>query len=196
MTKDSKGSGGPRDPRTLTRWIEAAERGDQSVLDELWRELEPELRKIAGRHLRCSAGAPSLVVTEVLSELFLSLQPKGGERSFPTRHHFYAYASQTVRKLIVRRARARGRREDALRTDEAGLDAAVDAYAAQVGDLLALDDELEHIARKHPKEVRIVEMRYFGGLRNEEIAQALGLSSSKVDRMFRWVKAELKERLR
>ena len=69
MTKDSKGSGGPRDPRTLTRWIEAAERGDQSVLDELWRVLEPELRKIARNQLRCSGGTPSLYCTLVRRRL-------------------------------------------------------------------------------------------------------------------------------
>ena len=117
--------------------------------------------------------------------------PTGAGQSFHNREHFFAAAAEAMRRILVDNARRRRRLKrggDRSRVDLEKLELPADAMADE---LIALDEALTQLAEKHPDKARLVNLRYFGGLTNEEAAAALGISTSTADRHWAYAKAWL-----
>ncbi|MGQ0648443.1 MAG: ECF-type sigma factor [Gemmatimonadaceae bacterium] len=167
---------------TLLHTAVAGDAGAAESLDALVPLLYDELRALAHRQLSRERGDITLQTTELVHEAFLRLvdvtQVTGRGRAY-----FFAAAAQSMRRVLVDHARRRSANKrgnaavvsDWLRLDAAGI--AVDTFSAE---LLDLDTALGRLASIEPRQARVVECRYFGGLSVEETADALGVSERTV----------------
>ncbi len=159
----------------LIRWGE----GDQSALDALAPLVQSELRKIAQGYLGRERHGHTLQPTALVNEAWLRLV-RQDRPSLENRRRFYALAAQVMRNVLVdyaRRAGA-GKRNAVL----VPLESTIAGDGADLERLLALDEALRQLAQVSPRQARIVELRYFGGLDLDEIAQLLDVSPSTITR--------------
>lgn len=176
--------------RLLVEWRE----GRQEALDALLPLVYEELRRIANRSLRRERGSHTLQPTALVHEAFLRLL---GQREvhWQNRAHFFAIASQIIRRILVDYARRRGAAKRGAGIETTALEHEVAASATQPVDTLALDEALTRLAQRDHQQARIVEMRFFGGLTNDEIAEVLGVSSRTVMRDWNMARAWLYDEL-
>lgn len=173
----------------ITALIARASGGDRAAVDAIFEKLYPELRRIAHARLTRHVRDTVLDTTVLVHECYLKLVQ--AERLSPSdRAHFLAYAASTMRSIIVDFARART-------AERRGGDAAhltlntqlADSLPAGEAEILRVNDALTDIAKLEPRLAQVVEMRYFGGLNDLEIAAALGVTDRTVRRD--WDKARL-----
>jgi RNA polymerase sigma factor (TIGR02999 family) len=176
-------------PGSITELIHRANQGEQDALNRLFAELYSELHDMARSRVRRHAPITVLDTTALLHESYLRLV-KVGALSVENRAHFLAYAARVMRSIIVDFARQRLADRRGGGAVELPLDTEVgDAAASPEADVVRVHDALEQLAAADERLVRLVEMRYFGGLTEDEIAEALGVSSRTVQRD--WEKARL-----
>ena len=138
-----------------------------------------ELRRLAHHYLRAARSGHILQSTALVHEAFLRLVEQEPSR-LQNRAHFLAVAAQLMRQILVDFARSRrAAKRDHL---QLSLDEALPVPQSSNLDLIALDDALKELARLNPRQSRIVELRFFGGLSIEETSQVLGASSATVER--------------
>jgi RNA polymerase sigma factor (TIGR02999 family) len=157
-----------------------------------WQAAYPELKKIARARLHAAQhGVPGLNTTALVHESFLRLAGRVDALHFASRGHFYAYAARVMRSVIVDLVREQQAERRGGGAAPVTLDTAVaDALAGpDESEALQLDAALTALAAVEPRLARVVEMRYFGGLGDAEIAQALDLTDRTVRRD--WDKARL-----
>jgi RNA polymerase sigma factor (TIGR02999 family) len=174
----------------LVRW----KAGDQEALEALVPLVYEELRDIARYHLQRERPGHTLQSAALVHEAYLRLLD---QRPFATenRAHFLAVASRLMRQILVDYARSHGAaKRGADRRVE--LDASLILPQEKSTDLVALDDALNDLATLDEQQGRIVEMRFFGGLATEEIADVLGVSESTVKRDWNVAKAWLTRQMR
>ena len=173
----------------VTLLIERAREGSREAFDRIFELLYPELRQIAHRRLARNARDGLIETTALVNECYLKFIQR--ESLTPAdRSHFLAYSATVMRSIIVDAARV-------ARTDRRGGDAEpVTLSTDMIGSLPAPEDDildvhaaLEELGRIDARLARVVEMRYFGGMEDAEIAEALGLSKRTVSRD--WDKARL-----
>ena len=168
-------SGGGPVSQLLIRW----RAGDAEALQSLIPLVYDELRRIAQRQLRGERDGHTLQSTALVNEVYLRLMKQ--EPELENRAHFFAVASGLMRQILVEYARGR----NAAKRD-GGCKITLDEAVALPGrpdlDLVSLDDALNELSRLDPKQARIVELRYFGGLTIEETAAALEISPATVKR--------------
>jgi len=164
--------------------------GSEQALERLIPLVYTELRRIARRHMAGERAGHSLQTTDLVNEAYLRLVDVQ-RVSWQNRAHFFAMAARLMRRVLVDHARAKGyqkRGGGAIRvTFDEGLAVAI----APGGDLVALDDALEALARTDERKSRVVELRFFGGLSVEETASVLKVSPETVMRDWRVAKAWL-----
>ena len=167
----------------VTRLLEAAVGGDQEALDRLVPLVYDDLRRLAHRQLNREGGGHTLQTTGLVHEAYLKLAG-GASIGAANRAHFLAIAARAMRQVLVDYARRRkaekrggGVINVTLNDGEQGMEVSSD-------DLLALDDVLEQL---EPRQRQVVELRFFGGLEEKDIAEALNVSERTVRRD--WVKA-------
>ena len=178
----------------VTSLIEAWGRGDASALDRLIPMVYDDLRKVAGRRLRMEREGHTLSATALVHETYLRLmgqQPSHLEN----RSHFFAVASELMRRILVDHARRRAASKRGGGAVRLTLDPELVGGAAPDLDLVALDDALSELATLDPRQARIVELRFFGGLSAEEAAMVLGISRATVERDWGLARAWLYRRL-
>lgn len=157
--------------------------GVPGAQDELFAAAYPELRQLAHTRLRDGGRGTVLQTTSLVHETFLRLV--GGSQLAPEhRRAFFAYASQVMRSVIIdvareRLAERRGGDQQRLTLDTAVADGVA---AADKGDLLDVHEALQRLAEAEPRLAQVVEMRYFGGYAEAEVAEALGLTERTVRR--------------
>lgn len=176
--------------RLLAQWRE----GDQEALDFLLPLVYEELRRIANRSLRRERESHTLQPTALVHEAFLRLVDQREVR-WQNRAHFFAIASQVIRRILVDYARRRSAAKRGAGIETVALTHAVDASPTQSVDTLALDEALTRLAQRDQQQARIVEMRFFGGLTNDEIGEVLGVSSRTVMRDWNMARAWLFDEL-
>lgn len=189
------------EPEDLTRVLHAAARGSLEGQEALEGLLDHELRRLAGRLMGREDVDHTLQPTALVGEAWLRLFG-GRDVAIEDRRHFRALAARAMRQVLVDHARAQRRvkRSGAwgrVRTAD------VDAVAAEGGggddglgiDVLDLDAALEELAELSPRQARVVELRYFAGLDEEEIAASLEVSARTVRREWRFARAWLVKRL-
>jgi RNA polymerase sigma factor (TIGR02999 family) len=174
----------------LVRW----KAGDQQALEALVPLVYKELRDIARYHLRLERPGHTLQSAALVHEAYLRLLD---QRPFETenRAHFLAVASRLMRQILVDYARSHGAaKRGADRRVE--LDASLVLPKVQSTDVIELDDALSDLARLDQQQSRIVELRFFGGLAIEDIADVLGISRSTVKRDWNVAKAWLTRQMK
>ena len=158
-------------------------------VDELVVEVYAELRRLADAYVRRER-APSVQATELVHEAYLRLM-KDKRQAWTNRAHFLAIAAISMRRLLVERARARGASKRGGARLQVTLDEALLQSSGPDVDVLALDRALTALARLDPQQARIVELRFFGGLSVEEVAEVMETSERTVKRDWRKARALL-----
>lgn len=180
----------PPNPAAITDLLSRARGGQSAALDELVPAVYAELRRIAGRYMRRERPGQSLQATALVHEAYLRLL-KDEDLSFENRAHFLGIAARAMRQILVEHARARGADKRGGERRRITLNEAVASDQPADVDLLALDQALERLAARSADQARIVELRFFGGLTNEEAASALGVSPATVKRAWAVARAWL-----
>lgn len=174
----------------VTSLLVAIGEGKSDALGQLYALLYPELRRLAHSRVRRSGEMTLLETTSLVHESYLRLE-KSGAVAIGERAQFMAYAARVMRSVVVDMVRARNserRGGDAVHVelDEANVEA---ASGAREGEVLRVHDSLEELAAIDPRLVQVVEMRYFAGMTEAEVAQVLGVGVRTVARD--WEKARL-----
>jgi RNA polymerase sigma factor (TIGR02999 family) len=174
----------------LTDLLRAWRQGDRAAFDEIAPLIYDELRRLAAFHLRGERPDHTFSPSDLISEAYLRLAG-GAQLEFQDRAHFFAIASRSMRQILVDHARKRaadkrGAGERPAEFDETGV--AVD----RPGELVALDDALEELARFDERKARITELHYFGGLTQDEISAVCGVHVNTVARDLRFSEAWLR----
>lgn len=180
----------------ITRWLGDWRQGDDGARDRLFAVVHPELRQIAARFLSRERGDHTLEPNALVNELYVRLV--GAEPiTYNDRAHFFAVAAQTMRRILIDHARARVADKRGGARRRIGL-SAVDGLnaVAHPEDLIALDDLLVKLEAADPRAARVVELRFFGGLTEEEVATVVGVAPITVKRDWRTARAWLLSRLR
>ena len=173
----------------ITTWITHARDGDRAALDQLVAAVYPELRRIAHARLAPHARDTLLNTTMLVHECYMKLV--GAQRlNVEDRGHFLAYAASAMRSIIVDQARASLAQRRGGDVAHVTLDTANSGDVAQAEDqIFDVDSAITELARLSPRLAQVVEMRYFGGMNDEEIGQALGVNARTVRRD--WEKARM-----
>lgn len=176
-------------PQNVTQMLVAWSNGDQAALDALIPLVHEELRRLARRSMRRERIGHTLQTSALVNEAYLRLVDQRSVR-WQNRAHFYGVAAQLMRRVLVDHARrnARAKRGGGARRvsiDELGI------VAEQAVEVIALDDALTDLSRMDPRKGRIVEMKFFGGLTTEEVAEVLAVTPRTVEREWRKARAWL-----
>lgn len=184
------------DATTITRLLQRVKAGDDSVQDQLFEMVYGTLKRLARHHRKGWQGDYTLDTTALVHEAYLKLADR--DEDWESRSHFLSVASKAMRHILIDYARRR-------KADKRGGDAAklsLDEVTTPSGDVLiineekaqllvALDEALQRLTQIEPREARVVECRFFGGLTIAETADALGVSPMTVKRDWAMAQAWL-----
>jgi len=174
----------------LLRWSQ----GDEIALSQLLPIVYQELHRLAQHYLRGENPDHTLQPTALINEAYLRLV----KQDFPewqSRRHFYGVAAQLMRQILVEHARARAADKRGGGEQKYSLDEALTFSEDKAAELIALDDALGALAQFDERKVRIIELRYFGGLSLEETADALGISIATIGHEMRLARAWLRREM-
>lgn len=173
----------------ITNLLERHRAGDEDALAELLPQVYEELKRIAVGKMRHESSGHSLQPTALVHEAFVRIA-SGQKIEWQNRVHFFAVAAQIMRRILVDHARGKHAVKRGGAMPKTPFDENLHGGAEMDdGQLLALNEALDSLAAKAPRQAKIVELRFFGGLSNEEIAAALDVSVDTVKRD--WRKAKL-----
>ena len=172
---------------SVTELLARSRNGHADALDQLIPLVYDELRAIAHRQLRLERVAHTLSTTAVVNEAYLRLVDQD-RVDWRDRTHFFGVAAHVMRRVLVDYARRRGAKKRDGARDAVPLDEALVAVEGRGDMLLALDEALSRLGTLDPRLARVVELRYFAGLTEDETAELLGLSPRTV--RYDWVKAK------
>lgn len=166
-------------PQEITRLLLAWGEGDESALAALTPLVEAELRRRAHRYMRGERAGHTLQTTALVNEAYLRLVDSQNVR-WQNRAHFFAVSAQLMRRILVDFARSRGYQKRGGGAQHVELDEAAVVADDRGAELVALDEALDALAELNKRQSQVVELRYFGGLSNGEIAEVLKVSEATV----------------
>ena len=176
----------------LSRW----RKGSPEAEEQLMTMVQAELRKLAAGYLRRERGGHTLQPTAIVNEAYIRLMPQRGVH-WANRAHFFGIAAKMMRRVLVDHAR---RRRAAKREGFAGEPITLSHVADPVGgeniDVLALNEALADLATLDDRQAEIVELRFFGGLKIDEVAEAVGVSPATVKRELTTATVWLRHKMR
>ena len=182
------------DPAEITQLLQAASGGDERAHAALVPVVYEELRRRAGALMRRETPNHTLQATALVHEAYLRLIQQD-RADWQGRAHFFAMASQFMRRILVDHARSRSRDKRGGGVVRVQLDEGLAISPQRDADVLALDDALQRLAELDPRQAEIVVMRFFGGLTVDEVAAALDVSKRTVEAEWTMVKAWLRREL-
>ena len=168
--------------------------GDQEALASLMPLVYDELRRQAGRYMRRERRDHTLQPTALVHEAYLRLVDQNRVR-WRSRAQFFGVAAELMRRIVLKHARSHNAEKRGGHARKVPLDDDLAAVDKSVAELIALDEALERLAAFDPRQSKILELRYFGGLTIEEAAAFLGVSPATVKREARLAQAWLKREL-
>jgi len=178
----------------ITRLLHAWQEGDAGARDRLFVLVYEELRRRAGVQFRRERQGHTLRPTALVNEAYLRLMGQDRVR-WQNRAQFFAIASEMMRRVLVDHARERKAAKREGSAVRVALEDDVATTQAREVDLIALDGALDELAAMDPRQSRVVELRFFGGLDLAEIAEILDVSRATVDRDWRFARTWLYRRL-
>jgi len=174
----------------ITLLLQAARQGDRPAGDRVMALLYAELQRLARQRLALAGQPTALDATALVHESWLRLQRAGTTPEFPDRGHFLAYAAKVMHNIVIDLIRARRAQRQGGDLQQVTLNTAIAELPPQRDDeILRVHEALAELAELDPRLAQVVEMRYFGGLLESEIAAALGVTERTVQRD--WQKARL-----
>jgi RNA polymerase sigma factor (TIGR02999 family) len=178
----------------VTQLLIDAKSGNRNALDELLPLVYDELRRVASRQLASERKNHTLQATALVHEAYLRLI---GQHSvdWQNRLHFFSIAAEMMRRILVTHAIAKKAEKRGSGELTISLEDVVTLPNKQDVDIVSLDETLKELAKFDEQQAKIVELKFFGGLTNEEIAEVLGISDSTVKREWRSAKAWLISRM-
>jgi RNA polymerase sigma factor (TIGR02999 family) len=191
----------PEVPREITGLLRAWGAGDAGALERLIPRIYNDLRRAARGYMRNERPGNTLESTALVHEAFLRLVDVQ-KADWKDRAHFFAVASQMMRRILVDSARARlsakrgGRLQREEHSDAPDLDQIPDLSSRRDSELLAIHEALDGLARIDARKARVIELRFFGGMSVEETAMVLAVSPQTVLRDWKLAKAWLTRELK
>jgi RNA polymerase sigma factor (TIGR02999 family) len=176
----------------VTRILHSIEQGDPKAADELLPLLYAELRRLAAQKMAREQPGQTLQATALVHEAWLRL----GDGVFANRAHFFAAASEAMRRILVERARRKHREKRGGGAEHLDVDEL--EIAAPVGneeESLAVDEALDRLAAHHARKAELVKLRYFVGFSFEEAAEVLGISVPTAKRDWAYARAWLHQEI-
>jgi RNA polymerase sigma factor (TIGR02999 family) len=181
----------------ITQLLLAWGDGDKSALERLMPLVYEEMRKIARRYMNRQRPGHTLQTTALVNEAYLRLIDSN-KVQWQNRAHFFAISAQLMRRILVDFARTRFNLKHGGHVPQVSLDEAMVVASQRSVDLIALDDALKTLASFDPRQSQIVELRYFGGLTEEEVGEVVKTSTRTVRREWAqaraWLFRELEKR--
>jgi RNA polymerase sigma-70 factor (ECF subfamily) len=174
----------------LAEWSE----GNQSALDELYPLVYDELHRLARRYMSREGKGHTLQTTALINEAYVRLVDQQNVR-WANRSHFFAISAQIMRRILIDHARRQAYAKRGGGAQKVSLEEAAIVGRDQSGELVRLDEALKSLAEMDPRRSQVVELRYFGGLNNEEIAGVLNVSENTVTRDWNMARAWLYQQL-
>jgi len=179
----------------VTRILSAIEQGDPQAAEKLLPLVYDELRKLAAARLSDEKPGQTLQATALVHEAYLRLLGGQPDQSWDNRGHFFAAAAEAMRRILLNRARDRGRLKRYAGGQRIDLDTIEVALDTPDDDLLALDEALAQLAAEDATSAELVKLRFFAGLTLREAAESLGVPRRTADRSWAYARAWLYDRL-
>jgi len=176
----------------VTRILTAIERGDARSTDELLPLVYNELRRMAAHKMAAEAAGHTLQPTALVHEAWIRLVDSPNQ-SWQNCAHFFGAAAEAMRRILIARARRKGRQRRGSGAVHLDVDELEIASPATDDQLLALNDALDRFAALEPQQAELVKLRYFVGMKLEEAAEVLGISESTAKRWWAYARAWLFE---
>ena len=181
-------------PNEVTQLLLAWSDGEEAALEKLTPLVYGELHRLAKRRLGRERAGHTLQTTALVNEAYLRLID-AKEVRWQNRAHFFAVSAQIMRRILVDFARERGQLKRGGGAQQVSLDEGLLVSPERGADLLALDEALEQLAALNARQSRVVELRYFGGLNEEEVAEVLKVSLRTVQSDWRLARTWLYRKL-
>jgi RNA polymerase sigma-70 factor (ECF subfamily) len=182
------------DPSNVTALLNRMRSGDREAGDEVAGLVYGELHRIAAREMRHERKGHTLQTTALVHEAYMRLA--GSESlEIQNRGHFFAVASQQMRRILVDHARSSGAQRRGGAAVKVDLDQLQIAAAERSIDVILLDESLRELERLDPRAAKVVELRYFGGYTDREVVEALGVSLATVRREWEFARSWLFDRM-
>ena len=180
---------------SVTQLLNDYKSGKKDALDELFPLVYAELRKLAASRMRNERGDHTLQPTALVHEAYMRLIEQHST-DWQNRAHFFGLAAEMMRRILVNHAVKTNADKRFGNQTRLALDEIVDFTQGSDINLVSLDEALNTLAEFDPKQAKIIELKFFGGLTNEEIAEVTGVSDSTVKREWRIAKAWLHDQLK
>jgi RNA polymerase sigma factor (TIGR02999 family) len=174
----------------LAEWSD----GNQSALDELYPLVYEELHKLARRYMSRERKGHTLQTTALINEAYVRLVDQRNVH-WANRSHFFAISAQIMRRILIDHARRHAYAKRGGGAQQVSLEEVAVVAREQSSEILRLDEALKILAKMDPRRCHVVELRYFGGLSNEEIAGVLKVSENTVTRDWNLARAWLHQQL-
>lgn len=169
-------------------------KGDRAAFDKLMPLIDEELRRLAHRYMRQERAGHTLQTTALVNEAFLRLVNRKNLQ-WQNRAHFFGIAAQLMRTILVDHARSHASAKRGGGAPKLELNEALVVSQQKASEVIALDEALKQLALIDPRQSRIVELRFFGGLTVEEAAEVLNVSPVTIKREWSTAKAWLYQEL-
>lgn len=166
-------------PHEITQWLVDWSKGDNTALDKLTPLVYQELHRLAQAYMRGERAGHTLQTTALVNEAYVRLID-AGRMSWQNRVHFYAVAAKLMRHVLVDFARSRRQLKRGAGVTPLPLNEALTIAADRTAEIVNLDEALNKLAKLDPRQCQVVELRFFGGLTEAEIADVLKVSPRTV----------------
>ncbi|MDX6574419.1 MAG: hypothetical protein QOE96_372 [Blastocatellia bacterium] len=181
-------------PHEITQLLAEWSEGNQAALDKLYPLVYNELRRMAHGYLRRERKGHTLQTTALINEAYLRLVDQKYVH-WANRSHFFGISAQIMRRILIDHARRYDYAKRGGGAQRISLDEVAVVAKERARSLLMLDEALKTLAKIDPRRSEVVELRYFGGLNNEEIARVLKISENTVTRDWNMARAWLYQEL-
>ncbi|MEM7199217.1 MAG: ECF-type sigma factor [Planctomycetota bacterium] len=181
----------PKDAADATVLVKRVQDGDEAAANELLPLVYEELRARASSYFLHQPANHTLQPTALVHDVFVKLV-RSPDNAWQNRAHFCAVASRAMRQVLTDHAR---RRAKAKHGNRQGVTQLETPATRSVVDVLGLDDALRQLADLNERHARLIELRFFGGLNNSEVAEVLGVSTSTIEKEWRTARAWLAHQL-
>jgi RNA polymerase sigma factor (TIGR02999 family) len=175
----------------VTRILSAIEQGDSHAAEQLLPLVYAELRQLAAQKVAQEKPGQTLQATALVHEAYVRLVNVDQAQQWNGRGHFFAAAAEAMRRILINRARDKGRLKRGGKLSRMDLEHVAVADKASDEQLLAIDDALETLARKNKPCAELVQLRFFTGMTLDEAAQAMGIARRTANRYWAFARAWL-----
>ena len=179
----------------ITQVLQAIGQGDGRASEELLPLVYDELRRLAAARMAQEAAGQTLQPTALVHEAWLRLVGDG-DRTWQDRAHFFGAAAEAMRRILIENARRKSRLKRGGNRQRLNIDDLELAATTPDDKVLLIDEALEKLHVEDPEKARVVVLKFFGGLTNQEVAEGMGVNERTVERHWAYAKAWLFQTIR